>query len=193
MNNHTEMEQLLKERLLPAVIPDSLRQRLREAWRPVVAAAIAETPERRLRLRLHAWQWAFAAAAAVALVMGVCRLCLPPPAVPVPATGAPPPTWAADYPYPQPVTTPASQPDEVRQHILGADDLGLVGSPAANRARQVRVRYLETQRWQDPAGGGWIERSQPQEATLLIPIRELRDDGTGNIQAGPVHIIRTTP
>ena len=192
MNNHHDIERLLKERLIPAAITEEMGQRLRGTWLPAAAATSSDEPERRLRLRLHAWQWAFAAAAAAAVILGVFRLYMPAPAAPA----ATQPAWAAtptSHPHPQTIPTPTNQPDEIRQHILGADDLGLVGSPATtNRARQVRVRYLETQRWQDPAGG-WIERARPQEATLLIPIRELHDDGTGNIQAGPVHIIRPTP
>ena len=199
MNDHSDIERMLKDCLVPAPVPDALGRRLRRAWLGT-AAARPDTPERQLRLRLHAWQWAFAAAATFAVILGVFRLYAPTDAsraVPLPLAATTPLAWVAAHgntpPPPQPVPTPANQPDEVRQRILGADDLGLVGYPAANRTRQVRVRYLETQRWQDPVSGGWIERSQPQEATLLIPIRELRDDGSGAIQEGPIHIVRPAP
>ena len=204
-NEYDDIERMLKERLVPMPVPRRTTERMRRIWRtPEVDRDAAK--ERRMRLQLHVWQWAFATAAAVAVVIAIApRLQTPPTPAAVPA-GQPAiasantqaqPLIATNEIVPQaPLQNvsamPSDDPVETHQRILSAEDLGLVGYGANDSARQVRVRYLETQRWRDPSGG-LRESSAPREAILQLPVGRVHDNGTGAVQEGPIHIIRKNP
>lgn len=205
-NEHDQLEQMLKDRLTPTAVSRTAEARMRQIWSKPVEIR-EDVRERRMRLQLHVWQWAFATAAAVAVVIAVARLQVPTPVAPTAPAIAATNTAAAGQPMvattgTAPLTqmqtvsalpsVPTDVPVETRQRILGAEDQGLSYCDANQARRQVRVRYLDTQRWQTPSGE-WVERSVPREATLQIPVGRVHDNGSGAVQEGPVHIIGPNP
>ena len=194
MNEHDNMEQMLKERLVPASLPAGFQARMRRVWAAPRGAAVDAATERRQRLRLHLWQWAFAAAASLALALAVLQLCVPQrPGVGAPVPVAGQPLVASTSPDSQPAV-PAAEPAETYRTIISAEDLGIVGNGNTDARRQVRVRYMENERWQDRRSGGWIQRSLPREAIFQLPAGAagVSPDGTV-IQRGPDYVLPASP
>ena len=193
MNDVEKIENLLKERLVPAEMPAADAARLRRIWRNPAEAKNAAA-ECRLRMQMHVWQWAFATAAAFAVALAVLHLYQPQ----TPATGSPAAApeqqlqaVAATVPLP---AIPSASPTETSRTVISAEDLGVVGAGEANARRQVRVRYMENERWPDRNGGGWIQRSLPREAIFQLPVGAagVSPDGTV-IQRGPDRVLPADP
>ncbi len=198
MNDFEQIENMLKERLVPAEMPAPEAARLRRIWRKPATAAAAGS-ESRLRLQMHVWQWAFAAAAACAAALVVLRLYQPqttaanPAVTGNPAGAATEQQIASATPDTSPAI-PATAPAETYRTVISAEDLGVVGTGEANARRQVRVRYMENERWPDRNGGGWIQRSLPREAIFQLPVGAagVSPDGT-LIQRGPDRVVPDDP